>query len=230
MAGPLPSDRREFDLTSDAAGESRAQRSSIGSIVWTYIIGAVAIVALGAFTLSGSIVGTVLEGWGAIIVGVGIIVVGTVYVKFYLGKNEVIRLGVDSDGLRFTWTKGTTTTFAWSDPRLKVDLCHLEGNPNDVLPADDPRSRRPWWIDAWKPAGSTIAVETTLPEDAYRALLAEVSLRVPGVQSVPAAYFCWEPSPRVPGELHHRSGSKLKPGESTNGTLTRVRGTAVIES
>ncbi|HZY92888.1 MAG TPA: hypothetical protein VFG07_09010 [Thermoplasmata archaeon] len=226
MSEPLPSDRLEFDLSSDAAGESKAQRSSIGPIVGTYVVAGVAIVALGVFTLTGSIVGTTLEGWAAIVSGIVIVAGGTVYVSLYLGKDEVIRLAVDGRGLTFTWTKGEATSLAWSDPGLKVDLNHLEGDPTEVLPADDPRNQRPWWIDVWKAGASTIALETTLPEGAYRAVLEEAGRRVPGVQTTPAAYFWWQPSPRVPGEVHHRSGSKLKPGERTNGTITRIRGTS----
>lgn len=215
----------EFDLTSDAGFERKDVRSNIAPMVVIYAVAGGGFALLGGLVLLGVIVGTPLEGWATLVVGLAVVVGGS-YVTSQLGTDEVVSLRVDDRGLTFARAKGKVTTVQWSDPTLKLDLLRLDKISDKVLPnATDARRRRPSWVNLWNPAGTTIRLETTVPLPCLDAISAVAERNRLKVSRVSVTFFWWSGGPKSPGELHFREGTGLEPGDQPNGEVWKIRGT-----
>jgi len=138
---------------------------------------------------------------------------------------EASELVVDDEGLRFRQPTGRWVGVHWSDPSLKVDLREFSGDASAVLPTWDPRRVRPQWVALFAPPRRAPKVQTTLPAEAMTAIS-----RVAGEHGVTARSvrvgFYWYRRGRGPGFLAYENEGDLERAKETNGTITRLRGSA----
>ena len=220
---PLSEDPAEFDLGLESEEETKGERSSVGPFVVIYA-GAGGVFAvfgglglLGRFNAFSGIPGVV-----ALTVGIVVVVAGIVGLRS-LGSGMVVRLRIDDTGLTFTRKNGKVLQTRWDDPQLRVNLDHFAGDPKEVLPTTDARYKRPYWVDVWTPRSRLIALETTLPEEAFVAILDRAE-RGGARASQSRVAFYWHSAPKSPGWLAFDNEGSVGKGRSLNGEVTRLRG------
>jgi hypothetical protein len=163
-----------------------------------------------------------LQDLAWIAAGVSIILVGTYAVR-RLGTNEVVRMRLEDQGPSLVHVNGTVQRWSWTDPDLKIDVCHLAGSPDQVLPKDDARRFRRDWVDAFSPPSRMIKLETTLPRTAADALVEAARGHGAAVRTIQVAFYWASRGPHNPGELDHEVDGHLTRDHSLNGEITQIR-------
>jgi hypothetical protein len=220
---PLASETTEFDLSQEADRERVSKRKTYGPYIIIYAFAGVFAACEGAYYLlfvdhSAS---DRLVDWAWIGAGVAIIAVGS-YAVHSLGKNEVSKLVIDVTGLKFTRKNGKMQTWNWNSPTLHVDLCKFETSPEKVIPKDDARLVRPYWVNVYEPPSKTFRVQTTVPPYAIGAIAAKARNSGVIVRNVRVAFY-WRSAPKTPGSLDMEMEGRLTHGRKVNGTVTQLR-------
>jgi hypothetical protein len=220
---PPPDAAIEFDLQLESEEEKKSERSSFGPFVAAYAGMGGVFAVIGGLALLGVNDGFAgVAGIAALSIGLVVLITGALAIK-KMGGGMAVRLRLDDTEMVFTRRNGTTLSVRWDDPGLRINLDHLAGDPDKALPRRDARYRRPYWIDVWTPKSRFYALETTLPEEAFVAVL-ERSRRKRVQVSQSRVAFYWHTAPKSPGWLDFDAEGKVGPGRELNGEVNRLRG------
>lgn len=166
-----------------------------------------------------------LWGVGSLVIGAVVLALAVVSL-LRMGSSMATSLQVDAESQIFGRKNGNSLRIAWTDPFLKVDLAHLEGKPDAILPSSDARVRRPYWVNAWTRNGRSMGLETTVPSAAIQALLDKAQASGARVTATRVAFF-WQNAPKSPDWLSWEAEGKLRDGHTLNGQRWLIRGTSV---
>ena len=222
---PLPEAAAEFDLELESEEEMKGERSSVGPFVVVYAGAGGFFALLGSLGLLG-----VLGEWGGVpgivALAVGLLVVAAAIIGMRaIGSGMAVRLRLDDTGVAFTRRNGKIVSAKWDDPGLRINLDHLQGDPAKVLPRTDARFKRPFWVDVWTAKSRFMALETTIPEEAFSALLDRANRNGVRVSQTRVAFY-WHDAPKSPGWLDFDNEGSLGADRTLNGEVNRLRGRA----
>lgn len=228
LAGPptserLPSAALDFDLTTEAVEEQTGERRSAGPFVAVYAgMGGVLVIlgALGLLGLDPGVTGLAAEG---MLIGGAAIAATATFAVFYMGSGMPVRLHVDDVGVTLTRRNGKAAGVRWDDRDLRIDLLHFSGDKEKVLPRSDARYRRPFWVDVWTTKSRYSALETTLPEEGFDAILERARARGVKVFATRVSFY-WHSAPKSPGWLAYDEEAGLAAGRVLNGEVNKLRG------
>ena len=221
---PLGPGAREFDLSKESAEERIEYRKTSGPAIATFAALGVAFAIASAYFLYLER-GVAIDALAATGLLIGSLAVAgfCIYAFLRLGGRTAVRLRVDESGITFVRANGREERRQWNDPRLKVDVSSYSGRPEDVFSKTDAKFHHPFWVSAWSPNGRYVALETTIPNDALRAIVDQARASQVSAQMVRVAFF-WHDVRREPGYLDMEEEGAMTAGHQLNGEITRIRG------